>query len=264
MKLASIRLENFRAFEDETITFNDYTCLVGPNGGGKSTVLTALNIFFRYSPDSATNVTALDADDFHHKSIDKPVSITVTFTNLSKEAEQDFANYYRNGKLTVTVEAAWNGTNAPIKCYGEREVMADFAKFFAAEGDGEKVEGLRKHYADIRSSYSDLPAQSTKAGMMSALREYEETHPEGRVLRRSEDLFYGVSRGKNLFDKHVQWIFVPAVNCEHHAHLERCPNPPVHQMLSSMLDPRTHGLVQSPSGFCEECWENQIAHSEDV
>jgi putative ATP-dependent endonuclease of OLD family len=211
MKLASIRLEHFRAFEDETITFNDYTCLVGPNGGGKSTVLTALNIFFRYSPDSATNVTTLDADDFHHKKIDKPVSITVTFTNLSNEAQRDFANYYRNGKLTVTAEAAWNGNSAPIKHYGEREVMADFAEFFAAEGDGEKVEGLRKLYSDIRSSYADLPAPGTKTGMISALREYEERHPEGRVLRRSEDQFYGVSKGKNLLQKYVQWIFVPAV-----------------------------------------------------
>lgn len=47
MKIESVRIENFRCFEDETIEFNDYSCLVGPNGAGKSTVFNALNVFFR-------------------------------------------------------------------------------------------------------------------------------------------------------------------------------------------------------------------------
>ena len=43
MKIREIRIQNFRSFDDETIRFDDYTCFVGPNGGGKSNVLTALN-----------------------------------------------------------------------------------------------------------------------------------------------------------------------------------------------------------------------------
>ena len=30
MKLKRLRIENFRSFKDETICFDDYTCLVGP------------------------------------------------------------------------------------------------------------------------------------------------------------------------------------------------------------------------------------------
>ena len=45
MRLRSLRIENFRSFEDQTIPFDNYTCFVGPNGSGKSTVLIALNIF---------------------------------------------------------------------------------------------------------------------------------------------------------------------------------------------------------------------------
>ncbi len=41
MKLREVRIQNFRSFDDETIRFDDYTCFVGPNGGGKSNVLTA-------------------------------------------------------------------------------------------------------------------------------------------------------------------------------------------------------------------------------
>ena len=47
MKLTTLRIENFRSFKDETIHFDDYTCLVGPNGAGKSTVLTALSLYGR-------------------------------------------------------------------------------------------------------------------------------------------------------------------------------------------------------------------------
>ena len=47
MKLTELKIENFRPFKDETIFFDDYTCLVGPNGSGKSAVLMALNVFFK-------------------------------------------------------------------------------------------------------------------------------------------------------------------------------------------------------------------------
>lgn len=211
MKLASLRLENFRAFEDQAVNFNDYTCLVGPNGGGKSTILTALNIIFRHTSDSTTNVTALDVEDFHHKTTDRPVRITVTFEDLSPEAQQDFSTYYRNGKLIITAEAKWNGTSAPVKHFGQREGILDFAKFFAAEGDNSKVEELKKLYTEIRSDYPELALPGTKAAMIAALREYETRHPEKYTPMLSEDQFYGVSRGKNLLEKYVQWIFVPAV-----------------------------------------------------
>jgi putative ATP-dependent endonuclease of OLD family len=72
MRIESVRIQNFRAFDDETIDFDDYTCLVGPNGGGKSTVLMALNVFFRYSMDVATNLVLLDEEDFHARDTSSP------------------------------------------------------------------------------------------------------------------------------------------------------------------------------------------------
>ena len=65
MKLTEVRIQNFRAFRDETVQFDDYTCLVGPNGCGKSTVLTALNIFFRNTANAVTDLVNLTQEDFH-------------------------------------------------------------------------------------------------------------------------------------------------------------------------------------------------------
>lgn len=43
MKINSIRIENFRSFDDATIDLHNYSCFVGANGAGKSNVLAALN-----------------------------------------------------------------------------------------------------------------------------------------------------------------------------------------------------------------------------
>lgn len=105
MKLESVRIQNFRAFKDETIKFDNYNCFVGPNGAGKSTVINALNVFFRQHKDSKTDLSKLSADDFHHKNTAVPILITVTFSDLSDEAKKDLVDYVRQEKLIVTAKA---------------------------------------------------------------------------------------------------------------------------------------------------------------
>ena len=122
MKITSVSIRNFRSFKDETIPFNDYTCLVGPNGSGKSTILCALNVFFRETENTATDLSQLDHEDFHQKNVTEPIEITVTFEDLSPAAQQDFADYYRQGKLIVSAVATFDDTTgkAEVKQYGQR------------------------------------------------------------------------------------------------------------------------------------------------
>lgn len=213
MRIEKLRVQNFRAVKDETIALNDYTCFVGPNGCAKSTILNALNIFFRHNGDSSTNLLVLSEEDFHNKDTSQPVVITVTFRDLSPEAQTDFAAYFRQGKLIVSAVATWNAQtrSAAVVQFGERLGMKEFAPFFKAEGDKEKVEELRKHYDVIRVSFPKLPAVTTKAKMVDALHEYEAANPKKCITIKSEDKFYGISGGRNLLEKYVQWVFVPAV-----------------------------------------------------
>ncbi len=74
MRIESVRIENFRSFEDATVPFNRYVCLVGPNGAGKSTVLTALNVFFRETENLPTDLSQLTEEDFHCKNTSVPIS----------------------------------------------------------------------------------------------------------------------------------------------------------------------------------------------
>ena len=154
MKIASVHIENFRSFADATIPLNDYACLVGPNGAGKSNVLTALNVFFRETENIATDLSQLDEEDFHHKSTDKPIRITITFSDLSAEAQEDFTDYFRQGYLVVSAVATFHeGTaKAEVKQYGQRLGMPALAPFFEALGDNKKVSELKEIYVDLQNT----------------------------------------------------------------------------------------------------------------
>lgn len=213
MRLESVRIKNLRSFADVTVPFNEYTCLVGPNGSGKSTILCALNVFFRETENSGIDLSQLDREDFHHKNTAEPIEITVTFTNLSSEAQQDFSNYYRQGKLIISAVATFNDATgkAEVKQYGQRLAMPGFKDFFRAVGDNKKVAELKALYAEIQKIFGDLPAAGAKDVMIEALRKYETDHPYQCELIASEDQFYGVSKGANRLAQYIQWVYVPAV-----------------------------------------------------
>lgn len=213
MRISSVRIENFRSFDDATVPLNDYACLVGPNGAGKSTILTALSVFFRESENLPTDLSQLDQEDFHCKHTDKPIQITVTFTDLDDEAQNDFSDYLRQGKLVVSAIATFDAGSgkAQVKQYGQRLGLRTFVPFFEAAGAGEKVAELKVVYAGLRETYPELPAPGTKDAMIQALHDVEAAHPDECELIPSEDQFYGFSKGINRLAKHIQWVYVPAV-----------------------------------------------------
>ena len=212
MKIEYVRIENFRSFKDETIKLDNYTCFVGANGSGKSTVLNALNVFFRQYKDSKTDLSKLTSEDFHHRNTEEPVKITVTFTELSDAAKDELSDYVRQDKLIVSSVAKYDLTTdcANVKQYGNRLGLQDFRKYFEADKNGKKVPELKQIYQELKTKYPDLPKASTKTAMADALRAYEAERPDDCDLIPSEDQFYGVSKGANRLANHVQWVFVPA------------------------------------------------------
>ncbi|MEP7009846.1 MAG: AAA family ATPase [Acidobacteriota bacterium] len=213
MKIASIRIKNFRAFSDIEVTFNNYTCLVGPNGVGKSTILSALNVFFREIEAIGGGASQLSAQDFYQMNTSEPIEITIVFTGLSEAAQADFSAYCRHDKLVISALATLNDktSKGEIRQFGQRFVITDFAPYFRALDDKMSVSNLKQIYASIRADYSNLPNVLTKREMELALRSYEQQNEDQCSLVRSDDQFYGFSRGTNLLEKYVQWVFVPAV-----------------------------------------------------
>ena len=212
MRLSSLRVQNFRAFKDESLELDSYTCLVGQNGAGKSTWLAALNIFFR---DASAPITVDDLceEDFHHRKTSVPIIITLTFKDLSDAAKSDFRHYFRQDQLIVKTVCSWieSERRVDVVQQGVRLVMKDFEPYFAKVSDHEKVGELRSAYAEARTKYPTLPDVKVKKDMEMALRNFEEEHPDLCERSDSSDQFYGVSRGKNLLEKYLTWVYVPAV-----------------------------------------------------
>jgi predicted ATP-dependent endonuclease of OLD family len=213
MKIQTVRIRNFRSIADQTVELQDYTCLVGPNGSGKSNVVHALNVFFAESAIPGLDTRLLSEEDFHDRDTSKPIEITITFSNLSDEAKTDLAHYVRQDRLIVSAAATFDPTTgrAEVKQYGRRLAIRNFAPFFEAEKQGKKVAELKQIYSQIQGNYAELPSPGTKEAMTEALRSFEEGHPERCEEIPSADEFYGVSRGRNLLEKHLQWVYVPAV-----------------------------------------------------
>ena len=210
MKIEKIHIKNYRSFKDQEILMDDYTTFVGPNGAGKSNVLEALNVFFGESE------TELSEEDFHGRNTEEPIEITITFSDISDAVKEDLSDYVRKGederdKLIVSAIAKFtpNTGEISIKQVGSRLCIQEFAEFFKRDNDGAKTDKLLEIYESIRKSFPNLAEAKTKKKAREELKKYEEEHPSDKVLLRSSDSFYGSNKGK--LNKHVQWVFVPAV-----------------------------------------------------
>jgi putative ATP-dependent endonuclease of OLD family len=212
MRLAKLRIKNFRCFKEQEVSLDAYSCLVGANGSGKSTILMALNVFFR-NTSAPSDVINLQDEDFHMKDTTNPIEITCVFVDLSEEAKNDLKAYVRQNELSVTAKATWDASTsrAEVKQVGIRKVMRDFAPYFEAVENNIKAGELKGIYSSIRETYEDLPPPASMAAMQDALREFEEANPSLCEEVESGSQFYGWSKGANLLGKYIQWVYLPAV-----------------------------------------------------
>lgn len=212
MRIEEVHIKNLRAIKDEVIKFDPYTCFVGANGAGKSTVLCALNIFFRETENASTNLSQLELEDFHCKDPSSPIEITVTFSELSEEERIAFSAYYRQEKLIVTALAEYDhaASHAVVRQFGNRMAMAEFAAYFDAHKRGMKAPELKAIFSGLRTSYPELENGNSHDARVAALQAFENAHGELCTLLPSEDQFYGVNQTGKL-RQYVQWIYIPAV-----------------------------------------------------
>ncbi|TGY33965.1 ATP-dependent nuclease [Stenotrophomonas maltophilia] len=205
MRISTLRIENYRAFEDETIDFGQFTCLVGMNGAGKSTVLNALNTLFQ-EKGGATDPARLAEEDFHKRNVDRRIAITATFVDLPPEAVEELKDYVREEQLVVSAVALWDGSGADVQQVGSRLGVIRFAPCFKAASARE----CKAEYEGLLGEDFDLPKWKSQTAAIEVLREFERQNSDQCQLIESQDTFYGIA-GSSRLKKYVQWVYVPAV-----------------------------------------------------
>jgi putative ATP-dependent endonuclease of OLD family len=212
MLIKTIEIKNFRGIKDQTIPLNQYTCFVGANGAGKSTVLCALNVFFQEQASSSTDTQKLCDEDFFARNVQEPISITLTFCNLNDDAKEELSAYVRRDELVVTAEASFDEDTktASVKHFGQRLGMPRFRSFFEAVKASAKKPELDAIYSDLQGEYEGLPNATSKDAKVSALQQFEADNPSLCELIPSEDSFYGIN-GAGKLAPFIQWVYVPAV-----------------------------------------------------
>jgi len=116
MKLARLRVRNFRCFRDETvIDFDDITALVGRNDSGKSTVMDALDLFL--------NDVDPDKDDASKDGDPTDLTIICEFTDLPDEVVIDdtyptklSTEFLLNAESRLEIHKCYSGHLQKPKC----------------------------------------------------------------------------------------------------------------------------------------------------
>lgn len=107
MRIKEVTIKNFRSIKTVTLTFEQYTALIGANGAGKSSVLYALDWFFNDRPitkeehhrDDDCGTSIDDVQD--STSAEIGTEVEVVFNALTKRERTYFKQYLINDFLVI-------------------------------------------------------------------------------------------------------------------------------------------------------------------
>ena len=100
MRISKIRIKGFRNFDDEEITFQDKTLIIGANDVGKTNLIYALRLLFDKSISERD--LELSDSDYNAYSGTNQIEITVTITNVTEEC----IFYRKKGKKIFTEDSS--------------------------------------------------------------------------------------------------------------------------------------------------------------
>jgi putative ATP-dependent endonuclease of OLD family len=200
MIVKSVHVQNFRSIRDETLLCESLTVLVGPNGSGKSSFLHALEAFY----DVSARYTE---EDFYAGETSRPISITVTFTDLIEEEKKFFQKYVEGGELAVTKTMGWPPGRGSQRYHGMSLQNPEFDSFRKAAGAN-----LRIEYNELRNRHPELPSYTNQNDATEALKKWEESHPEQCLRQPEEEQFFGFKEvGEAHLEHSTRFLLIPAV-----------------------------------------------------
>lgn len=203
MRIDQVRVKNYRSILDESLRLDSLTALVGRNGAGKSSFLSALELF--YTP--SLNVVR---EDFYVEDTSREIEIAVTYGDLSAEEATFFAAYVDGSTLTVACVFRADSNRGSGTYHGESLQHPAFAPIRATDG----ARDLQRRYNELRENeqYSSLPSVRSADQARNAMSDWEREHPTECVRHRDDGRFFGFTQvGQGYLGRYTRFIRVPAV-----------------------------------------------------
>ena len=151
MRIQTVRVKNYRSIRDAELSIGEVTALVGKNGSGKSTFLSALDLFYHRGD--------LTEADFFDENTDEHIEVEVTFDRLSSTALDEFGSYLEGSTLTVVGVFSLNPREPAVSYHGSSLQNPDFTKIRQLPSKRERTSGFKELLEDPR--YSSLKSASS-------------------------------------------------------------------------------------------------------
>ena len=203
MFLKDVSVKNYRSILEATLPCDNLTALVGPNGSGKSSFLNAIQLF--YNPTAK-----VVREDFYNSNTDRDIEITLTFTCLNTDAQEQFSPYLDGDRLIVTrVIPDPDSTRNPTY-HGTRLQNPDFIDVRNATSKTDKREKYK--ITKQGEGYEDLPNATSADAVDEALDAWESSNPKKCKPMRDDGQFFGFKQvAHGYLSRFTHCINIPAV-----------------------------------------------------
>jgi len=167
MQIEYVSIKNLRCIENTQFFPKNYTTLIGPNNGGKSSVLRAVELFLTNSSP--------ELDEWRHGSEAEPIEIRIRFSELTdwERGQPGIASLVYNNKIDLkfTLNRVNNGDEEKVE-----KVWAGYISPEDIEGWGERWGELSAGIKTIAATIgftngNDFRSSSSKEQLKSAIRE---------------------------------------------------------------------------------------------
>ena len=203
MIIENVQVKNFRSISNESLPCDSLTALVGRNGSGKSSFLSALELFYN-------RTASVTSEDFYDEDVTQDIEIIVTYSNLNAEAKGLFAPYLNEDRLAVGRVFSDPQSGKSGTYHGMRLQNPDFTDIRTTAGALPK----RHKYNEIRDTpnYALLPSATSVEAVLQALAEWEAQNPGQCKPLRDGGQFFGFTQGaQGYLGRYTKFIYVPAV-----------------------------------------------------
>lgn len=199
MQIAHLEIKNFRSITHLKFSFEALTALIGANNAGKSTVLTAIELFF----DAAPRVTP---EDYNKEAGLDPIEITIGFRNLTPFEIQEFGSAVIDEHLVVT--RMFSTTDADSGQYSVRAMLCPLFDDVRAETNGTKK---RTAYNKLTDEVDGLEKVASHTEVDAQLEAWEKENASECEPRKQRGFFGAVNVANGKLKKKTSVHIVPAV-----------------------------------------------------